>query len=526
MSSSLSSPAPVANDRYPDLRVELAFVRVVKSGEPEPGSLGSKGSKVRGKSSLSETFAEALKRNGCAGAKYTADYWDKDGDGWVTLDASTRPSDFPEAPPEFRLKLTEFPTTVQYPHLAEQTITVPYPTVTQTTATVQHPLMAQPTATVQHPTVAQPTATVPLSPLAQPTAPTPHPTMSQPTATVQHPLMAQPPGTVQHPLMAQPPATVQHPTVAQPTATVPLSPLAQPPATSPHPTVVRVAAANPGTVAAAKPKVPSKTTGKFPNNIKRTLAPTTSGGKERSSFHGSNSVPVPMNADREEKVRKFMATHDNFESTIEVDGNDKLTNWTLDHYKCLMIRDEVKIPSNGDGKFNKYPRYLKVLVGPGECFSRHSEITPANQHKAHDYLARYVSNELIWTQNIKKVPAAECTPKARETLITKLISNYKHGIDYYLELLQKLASNQITLLQPAAAAAAKEATAKRTRDHADGPDPSLAAADKMPRLESNQLPPLLEAATSSAAAAAVARGAAPQPSDNDDESRKEGIEEI
>jgi hypothetical protein len=176
---------------------------------------------------------------------------------------------------------------------------------------------------------------------------------------------------------------------------------------------------------------------------KRQLAPLKPGGKVRYQVCGMESVKVEMNDQRMKKILTLMAKHNNFATEDDLNDPEAM----VDHFECLMILDEANT-KNSHGKGSRYPRYLRDYVGPGKCFLYHSEIARLKQKGAHDFIEKWIRTEKIKTQNINKRPAVEAKPKDLEAKIRKLVGDHKHGIDDYLDLLDKLKSGEIKLPTP------------------------------------------------------------------------------
>lgn len=189
----------------------------------------------------------------------------------------------------------------------------------------------------------------------------------------------------------------------------------------------------------------SKQIGKFaPYKIKkRELAPLKPGGKARYQVCGMEPVKVVMNDQRMQKIRTLMAKHNNFATEDDLNDPEAM----VDHFECLLILDEANT-KNSHGKGSRYPRYLRDYVGPGKYFLYHSEIARWKQKGAHEFIENWVRTEKIKTQNINKRPAIEAKPKELEAKINKLVGDHKHGVDDYLDLLDKLESGEIKLPDP------------------------------------------------------------------------------
>ena len=191
----------------------------------------------------------------------------------------------------------------------------------------------------------------------------------------------------------------------------------------------------------------SKSAGKFKHLIK--IEKVEQNGRIRTIAQGMDMKRVPMNNERMEKVRRMMALHNNFTSAELMNNVQAM----VDHFTCLMIMREA-YTRNGQGKADKYPRYLRIFIGPSGCFSKHSDIKRENCKEAREFAFRYVKEVTIHTQNIKingcKVPAMQAPEKKRNALINKLVGNYLHGFDDYVDLLEDLDSGKISLPQPIA----------------------------------------------------------------------------
>jgi hypothetical protein len=188
-----------------------------------------------------------------------------------------------------------------------------------------------------------------------------------------------------------------------------------------------------------------KQVGKFASYTirKRKLAPLKPGGKVRYQVCGMESVKVEMNDQRMKKIIALMAKHNNFATEDDLNDPEAM----VDHFECLMILDEANT-KNSHGKGSRYPRYLRDYVGPGKYFLYHSEIARWKQKGAHDFIEKWIRTEKIKTQNINGKPAIEAKPKELEAKIRKLLGDHKHGIDDYLNLLDKLKSGEIKLPVP------------------------------------------------------------------------------
>jgi hypothetical protein len=222
----------------------------------------------------------------------------------------------------------------------------------------------------------------------------------------------------------------------------------------------------------------SKLTGKFKQRIvnRITKDKTTASGKKASRVYGSDPLVVPMDAKRLSTVLSLMAEHNDFETDVDCEGQKAIT----DYYKCLMIVDECNT-NNGQGKGNKYPGYLSHILGPDKTFNFLFEITRSSQSKALRALQHYVRTDLV--QNGKnKVEinghsyllkdAPDCAKK--EKAIDKLCSNYKHGINVLLDLLDKVKAG--TLLLPARPAAAASASTPSGLSASSGSSPGSSRA--------------------------------------------------
>jgi hypothetical protein len=188
-----------------------------------------------------------------------------------------------------------------------------------------------------------------------------------------------------------------------------------------------------------------KQVGKFSSYTikKRQIAPLKPGGKVRYQVCGMESVKVEMNDQRMKKIITLMAKHNNFATEDDLNDPEAM----VDHFECLMILDEANT-KNSHGKGSRYPRYLREYVGPGKCFLYHCEIVRSNRKDAHDFIEKWIRTEKIKTQNINKRPAIEAKPNELEAKIHKLVGDHKHGIDDYLNLLDKLKSGEIKLPTP------------------------------------------------------------------------------
>lgn len=201
--------------------------------------------------------------------------------------------------------------------------------------------------------------------------------------------------------------------------------------------------------AVQKPVV-SKQKGKFVGRIvTRKKAPKKPNGKERTQVCGQVAERCVMDEKRLAKIHKLMAKHNNFADPEDLDNPDAM----VDHFECLMIVDEAST-KNSHGKGSRYPRFLRDCVGAGKCYLYHSEITRSSQERVHIFIEDFVRSVKIHTQNIDvkkngvKVPAMEAPVKMREAKIRHLINSHKHGIDDYLNLLDKLRAGTIKLPDP------------------------------------------------------------------------------
>ena len=191
--------------------------------------------------------------------------------------------------------------------------------------------------------------------------------------------------------------------------------------------------------------VPGNRVGKFAKYKikKRQLSPLKPGGKARYQVCGMEPMRVEMNDQRMKKVRMLMARNNNFQTDGELDSPDAI----VDHFECLLILDQANT-NNAHGKGSKYPRYLRQYVGPGKFFLCYNDITRCNQAGAHEFIEKWIRTEKINTQKINKAPACLANVKDLEFKIRKLVGDYKHGIDDYLDALDKLRSGKIELPKP------------------------------------------------------------------------------
>lgn len=198
----------------------------------------------------------------------------------------------------------------------------------------------------------------------------------------------------------------------------------------------------------------SKLKGKFVSRIvTRKQPPKGSNGKERTQVCGQVAERCPMDEKRLAKIHKLMAKHNNFADPDDLDDPEAM----VDHFECLMIVAEAST-KNSHGKGSRYPRFLRDYVGPGKCYLYHSEITRSSQDRAHKFIEDFIRTVKIHTQNVDvkgtSVPAMQAPLKAREAKIRHLVSSHKHGIDDYLDLLDKLREGTIKLPPPPSADAA------------------------------------------------------------------------
>jgi len=177
--------------------------------------------------------------------------------------------------------------------------------------------------------------------------------------------------------------------------------------------------------------------------MKRQLAPFNPGGKVRHQVCGMESVKVEMNDKRMKKIFTLMSKHNNFATEDDLNDPEAM----VDHFECLMILDKA-YTENSQGKGSRYPRYLRDYVGKGKYFLYHHEIARWKKKGAHDFIEKWIRTEKIKSQNINGKPALEATPKQLEAKIRKLVGDYKHGIDDYLDLLDRLKSGEIELPNP------------------------------------------------------------------------------
>jgi hypothetical protein len=198
----------------------------------------------------------------------------------------------------------------------------------------------------------------------------------------------------------------------------------------------------------------SKLKGKFVARIMtRKQPPKGTNGKERTQVCGQVAECCPMDEKRLAKIHKLMAKHNNFANPDDLDDPEAM----VDHFECLMIVAEAST-KNSHGKGSRYPRFLRDYVGPGKCYLYHSEITRSSQVRAHAFIEDFVRTVKIHTQNVNvkgtSVPAMQAPLKAREAKIRHLVNSHKHGIDDYLDLLDKLREGTIQLPPPPSADAA------------------------------------------------------------------------
>lgn len=194
-------------------------------------------------------------------------------------------------------------------------------------------------------------------------------------------------------------------------------------------------------------KVQPKACGKFRQRIEVRMRKVAKGGSFRSVTGGQDMIHVPMNDERKSIVLDLMAKNNNFGEEADMDNPQTM----MDHLKCLLIMNEA-YTNNGQGKADRYPRYLSVLIGQGKCFQSHTQIKSANRVSAMEYMTSYIRSEKIHTQNIKvsgnKVPAMQAPEKKREALIEKLVKDHMHGFDSYVQLMQDQKDGKLKLLDP------------------------------------------------------------------------------
>ena len=188
-----------------------------------------------------------------------------------------------------------------------------------------------------------------------------------------------------------------------------------------------------------------KRTGKFSAYTikKRKLEPIKQGGKIRYQVCGMEPVRVAMNDQRMQKIHTLMTKNNNFATEDDLNHPDAIVN----HFECLQILDQANT-NNSHGKGSRYPRYLRDYVGPGKFFLHHRNITRCKQREAHEFIEGWIRTEKIKTQNINGKPALQAKPRELAAKIRKLVSDHKHGIDDYLDALDKLRSGEIKFPEP------------------------------------------------------------------------------
>lgn len=140
---------------------------------------------------------------------------------------------------------------------------------------------------------------------------------------------------------------------------------------------------------------------------------------------------------------------------------------------------------------NKYPGYLSNIVGHDKPFS---QITRSTQAEAHSAMETYVREVMIPnSRNTVKIngnkvllhTAPDC--KQKETIIRKHLTNHAHGIDDFLNLLDKVKEGALSLpTRPRATKcshphAAARPPAKRHRFVGDPSSPSVVRTDQCER---------------------------------------------
>lgn len=213
----------------------------------------------------------------------------------------------------------------------------------------------------------------------------------------------------------------------------------------------RVSCAGKGKAVAMQNMSSHKGKGKFAARIMtRKQPPKEADGKVRTQVCGQVAERCAMDENRLHKIHTLMAKHNNFAKPEDLDDPAAM----VDHFECLMILDEAST-RNSHGKGSRYPRFLRDYVGHGKCYLYHSEITRSSQPSAHAFIDNFIRTVKIHTQNVNvkgsKVPAMQAPVKAREAKIRHLVNSHKHGIDDYLNLLDKLREGIIKLPEPPSA---------------------------------------------------------------------------
>lgn len=150
---------------------------------------------------------------------------------------------------------------------------------------------------------------------------------------------------------------------------------------------------------------------------------------------------------RFEKMRGLLIKNNYFRCKHSLRNPDAI----IDHFTVLSLLNDAYL-YNGQGKGEKYPRYLKIFIGQG-LFSDIRDINTNNLEKATVIARRHVERNIIATQTIRvgneRVNAMLAPAKHRNTLIKRLTRNFLYGFKDYAKLLRKLESKTLVIPEPA-----------------------------------------------------------------------------
>ena len=193
--------------------------------------------------------------------------------------------------------------------------------------------------------------------------------------------------------------------------------------------------------------------GKFAKYVMLRSEPEISDGRNvKRRFCGMLPTKVKMNYERHNTIVGLMKKHNNFEGAPYF----KSTEATVDYLQCLMILDEASL-ENKHCRGSRYPRYLKVFIGPDRFFDlEHKKIEHSQRKDAEAWMRNYARNVLSETNKCKGVPFKEASVKAQDKKVTKLTGDHMHGVDEYLKLCDKVANGELKLPDPEASFAVEE----------------------------------------------------------------------
>ena len=191
-----------------------------------------------------------------------------------------------------------------------------------------------------------------------------------------------------------------------------------------------------------KPSVPRRDHGGFRHRIRKRFV-LTKKGKLKHVASGQDPIVIPMDDQRKQKVIALMARNKNFSDAVNVDD----VRVMVDHFTMLMILTHAYV-RNGQGKGDKYPRYLKIFFEPGG-FTRRDEVVESNQKKARELALQHVLKNVIHKQNIKiganKVNAMQAPENKRNALVQTLVKNFMFGFNTYAQLLSDVNTGKLVV---------------------------------------------------------------------------------